>query len=747
MQSSSNLSERSYLLRNKVTPMTSSRRKSMHSGKVDENLTSARDANIEDVGPHVHEIPVEDFLARFLPPIRPAYDLGAICAHLQRTGKLTETRGWAAFPIKPKARKRVHEDVCYEDVKLIIDAIVAAAREADDQREAWPVSFKPTDPPKASIVQDTARPDCAISLRVRGNDLWWDDIAVTGEFKKDDSSTSDTNSNTKQIIWDMNQTMRNDPSRRFTFGYTIENTDMRIWRCDRADLVVSEIIDFIDDYMQVIRFFLAILFADVEQLGWDPTMQRIGDTDKFIITVNTGEGEELRFRTINLLSRSSADALRGRSTRVWKSEQVDENDQVLDPGPFALKDTWIDADRAREGEIIAALRDLGEPGSKDRSVIENALLSVHCHGDVSINGQQDLTLRDDAEKYNTDHTLFEVEREKRSAERQHERTFEKRVRKSTPVGSTRTPKEEVPQYHRKAHYRIVYGEVGTPLHSVDSLQNVYVGLGNVVRGLEVMHSNGWVHRDIKYAKKFDQDDIHEIRTANVLFTPVEIALESYCFTVRDGKKRKRLIQSDVDSFDDWDRAQASGSASDIKRAEAEIQVTRRIRVILQYNPLHDLESVFWISVYFLICRKVVQVGGRDCLPRSRAKEEDQKKLAATMLADPAQKYIRLKGSAQLEDDFQSLHIALSEVSDSVLEVLDALCKAYGTAEEDLNAADWFKIAKDVYGCAREEYYSAASFLKALGDVKVVRYDAPKKVVDAAKNDSSAGGSNKRARIV
>lgn len=101
--------------------------------------------------------------------------------------------------------------------------------------------------------------------------------------------------NIEQLLWDMNQILRNDPSRRFSVGYSIENTSMRIWRCDRSDIVSSEEFDFKkvryvtvlrkianehqQDYMRVIQFFLSVLYADDEQLGCDPTMVPLEDDE------------------------------------------------------------------------------------------------------------------------------------------------------------------------------------------------------------------------------------------------------------------------------------------------------------------------------------------------------------------------------------------------------------------------------------------------------------------------------------
>ncbi len=39
--------------------------------------------------------------------------------------------------------------------------------------------------------------------------------------------------------------MKEDPRRRRVFGFTIENTQMRVWMMNRAEVVVSEPFNFI----------------------------------------------------------------------------------------------------------------------------------------------------------------------------------------------------------------------------------------------------------------------------------------------------------------------------------------------------------------------------------------------------------------------------------------------------------------------------------------------------------------------
>ena len=50
--------------------------------------------------------------------------------------------------------------------------------------------------------------------------------------------------NMKKIVYAMANCIRDDPRRRFTYGYTIEGSDMRLWYCDRARIVTTQSFDF-----------------------------------------------------------------------------------------------------------------------------------------------------------------------------------------------------------------------------------------------------------------------------------------------------------------------------------------------------------------------------------------------------------------------------------------------------------------------------------------------------------------------
>ncbi|KAG2033794.1 hypothetical protein BDR03DRAFT_1071055 [Suillus americanus] len=73
--------------------------------------------------------------------------------------------------------------------------------------------------------------------------------------------------------------MREDPLCQFAFGITIEDTQLRLWLSNRALLVVTEPINFFENFDGVISLFYALGFASassaVKELGWDPTVEWI----------------------------------------------------------------------------------------------------------------------------------------------------------------------------------------------------------------------------------------------------------------------------------------------------------------------------------------------------------------------------------------------------------------------------------------------------------------------------------------
>ncbi|KAJ4481873.1 hypothetical protein J3R30DRAFT_3236691, partial [Lentinula aciculospora] len=138
---------------------------------------------------------------------------------------------------------------------------------------------------------------------------------------------------------------------------------------------------------------------------------------------------------------------------------------------------------------------------------------------------------------------------------------------------------------RRYHYRIVFEECATTLYDERSFGNIFRALGDVVKALWILHRAGWVHRDIsggnvywydngirrtgllgdfEYARAQTDSTLHDVRTGTPFFMAAETLCQRYLFQDQDLKEHMGSCDTSVPFF---------------------------------YNPLHDLESVWWIIIY------------------------------------------------------------------------------------------------------------------------------------------------------
>ena len=141
----------------------------------------------------------------------------------------------------------------------------------------------------------------------------------------------------------------------------------------------------------LIRFFVSVMYAKPEQLGWDPTM-RLVTIDRrnlqYDITVSDKDHTEpLVYRTMRLISNVGACTIRGRGTRVWEVQRVGP-DGKPDGQSRVLKDSWPDSDRTPEWDIMESIR----KDTPQQHVLHRALLTIEARGHVTIGNANDQTM-------------------------------------------------------------------------------------------------------------------------------------------------------------------------------------------------------------------------------------------------------------------------------------------------------------------------------------------------------------------
>jgi hypothetical protein len=279
----------------------------------------------------------------------------------------------------------------------------------------------------------------------------------------------------------MSQTLALDLCRRFTFGLTIENEGFRIWFCDRSGYMVSKPCEYSNSVRlflyalrvmpdkrlcqdTIITIFARLSTATEEQLGYDLSVTRVLDrynTPQYDIRVDSPLGPRV-FRTMRLLANHSLVRAVGRSTRVWEVyEGQDEDDKPT----FALKDTWVENSRTREGSIYAIVKEGTTPEQ------QSCFLTLVCDGDVKLtSGDPDTTLG--TRQGNPPlGTLPVMDRPCYSLSLgpviDH------------PDGASPGPPEITPKpqvFTDRAHYRIVFQEVGVPLSRLRDLGEIWRAL-------------------------------------------------------------------------------------------------------------------------------------------------------------------------------------------------------------------------------------------------------------------------------
>ncbi|KAG1719065.1 hypothetical protein EDB19DRAFT_2030564 [Suillus lakei] len=307
------------------------------------DLKPGRNAVLTDLGRYLR-VPF-DCLVKCVGATPTLQDLQRIRNNLTESKILTDDESglrWTDFT--PPATSKGSEENVFEPLGRIIAEILEEVPNRG-------VSFlaNPNGTP-LSQRNNTSRPDGFLVLNNEKTQrkIHWFDIAVPFEFKKarDRESLRDDE---EKIVWSLHSIMREDLLRRFAFGITMEDTQLRLWLSNRAFLAVTEPIDFFQNIDGVISLFYALGSASassaMKELGWDPTVKRIGDGEGFQYKFTIGDEV---FTTTREIATYSADSMVGRGTRVYEATDAEGTKVVV-------KDSWREAGCQSEGEILESI--------------------------------------------------------------------------------------------------------------------------------------------------------------------------------------------------------------------------------------------------------------------------------------------------------------------------------------------------------------------------------------------------------
>ncbi|KAJ3801226.1 hypothetical protein GGU11DRAFT_770359 [Lentinula aff. detonsa] len=559
----------------------------------------------------VPEVPLDWYFEHLLPPLPAGIDTEEIVNSLKESGVITNNK-WAAIVEHPRLDKR-HEDDVYAGLEEIFRDIIAAGKTQNSELEQQ-FALKLTPGVEATSERDsTTKPDGhftsleeAARLERAGEKPSVYNVWDSHEFKKDNEGvTHAMDKCVSQLVYDMQQIMALDPCRRFTFGTSIMNRSFRLWFCCRGAFLTAKPFDFMSEPEKLVHVFISLAFASRTDAGWDPSMACIASpTGQRQYKIRVGDKAYI---TTKMLSDNAADSPIGRATRVWL---VRDEDGPSD-SRYVLKDVWVDSERQTEDEIRSALlKDVEEKcGSDARAIVEKHLLTPvafeKLHIGAIVDDTTQLIMRGGSIPKTLDHLKLIVLQQSGLSTR-------------SQVSNTENPVDAVfsgtrARYFRygdtarcssratsRFHYRIVFLECATTMYDEKHLGNVLGALTDVTEALRWIHKSHWVHRDIsggnvywynckakvlngenrgllgdlEFAKVRTPSATHEVRTGTFNFMASEVIAGRYLV--------RFTSNSDLE-----DPAQIIGTGSIVNLPP------------FAFNPLHDMESIWWILVYLL----------------------------------------------------------------------------------------------------------------------------------------------------
>ncbi|KAJ8079131.1 hypothetical protein PM082_013419 [Marasmius tenuissimus] len=502
---------------------------------------------------------------------------------------------------------------------------------------------------------NSSRPDSFLHLIPRLlDDLGWEQILITGELKKR-KFDPDVLDNWAKVLWGMHHIMRNDPCRLFTFGYSIEDDQARLWYHARSSVFVSETFKWIDDPKPLVTMILALtlvkseyfatatpqdpeagasappsasdsqeedapvanepitfpdkvddaslgkagidqLYTDhldyLERIGIDSKMKRVLDEAAKIQYEITVNGTV--FVTEEVLCDFKADHPTGRCTRVWVVYKKQDDRSIK----FVLKDVWLEEGSVVEGDKLRDLETLIEQDERD-------------HGEIPV------------KKWYKDHFLHMLMHEildqrvpgvsgRHSSIRVFSDTSETTRSSSIHSGSQRAephggpsqvwPLQEDHEFNdpSRFHYKIIFKGKMTPLELAPCRRTTFEVVIGLLRACWVLWIYKRVHRDVSSWNSYWDSNSTTGR------------LGDYDYLVVYGETGTGTIKTGTPHF--WSVEVEAGTYLHKPKTVPVLRIedwgaraqnrTRRVQphptFIFQHNLLHDLESVYWVSFWTLL---------------------------------------------------------------------------------------------------------------------------------------------------
>ncbi|TRM70055.1 hypothetical protein BD626DRAFT_391975 [Schizophyllum amplum] len=514
-------------------------------------------------------------------------ETGIIESRLMMQGVLNED-GWTAFPSSPPRRTRSSQEI-WAEMEDLVHAVVSAAEDRLPNRfsrEARTTDFECRYSAEAyfdageadsvnidgfTVLRETGprgtKPGCASDKRVHGGHdhhrgpIYAADIGITvcWDAHRDEQARLQ---NFYSIMAVASYIFYNDRRRAYHLSITLEYTRARLWFHCRSHSVYSASFDINESYTEFIHFILFVIYANRQQMGFDPSVTRVVDAEdrlqyQFDIC-HTGEEIARTYQTISVLHEVAATAdLHVRAMAVYLVRPATKGD-----GLSIAEDSALDR----------ALRDFFQlMDQPDEQEARNHIL-----GKMRGNAINETELRDCENFFVTVLADCEV-------------PFD--------LCYVSPHRGKILDFVPRQRRRTLYGEVCEDMYDIQSARLFFFALTECCKILMFFLRVSSIHGDISPGNFL----VHALRLLRALATDPDL-WQSYSVKITDFE-----YSTDYDKL----TAERGRTGTDYYMA-VEVQAgchlfygewtppTLLARNHFSYNFYHDLESVLWMALHFAL---------------------------------------------------------------------------------------------------------------------------------------------------
>ncbi|KAG6848302.1 hypothetical protein H0H93_001406 [Arthromyces matolae] len=502
-------------------------------------------------------------------------------------------------------------------------------------------------------------------------------------------------------------------------------------------------------HLVVLLLFMA--FADPRELGIDTTVRRtsVESGSEKLIAYEYDVGDVTYLTQGAPISEETAYDICSRATRVWEVRKIREKGKVVsDNTSYILKDVWLYEDGQLESAILNKIMErLEELGLKEEA--KPYFMDILSDWEVMIGNVKD---RSHSPPPDSKSAHFTYDKATTAAPLPGSQRTKTSVQDAQRHATPAIVRPEL-KHHVRKHVRTIYKEVCLSIYEIGNYKIVARVLSDMTEAARYLRLAGYVHRDIsagnclwdiagekgklsdlEYARPYDELVGHDPRTGTPAFMAAEYLTGSYYLTPRA-----------LDGALDGAAPAASQVVAQFKAKEEKIKKASDDPHRTRFNFYHDLESIFWIYIWYLHYRfpkKLMQSN-----PNLTPLNDSAQKLFLNVIADNRQRtnLIFEEGAAfKLLETLRPIYTPEFRVSLECVAARSLLVHAYKLLEKTIPVGGLWDLAKfdDTYYTlmkAEFEAMIAAMEVEADYEAEALVFDVKRK----ASTELEEGKANKK----